>query len=142
MTKIKRVTCSTKLYAYDEQWINKTIEDFCEECSSKLENFRIESHSIIRDKGETEHCEYEGTYTTPDTFDIHIIYSYDCQDLNSYLCIDKTSIHSDNPRMLNCKADSKKSALFKAVSYFSIRGNSIKESDIVCKELDEISKYE
>lgn len=73
MTKIKRVTCSAKLYAYDERWINKTIEDFCEEYSSKLDNFRIESHSIIRDKGQTEHCKYEGTYTTPDTFDIYNI---------------------------------------------------------------------
>lgn len=141
MNKAKRIFLSATLYSCEEDKIHREIQDFCERESEDVDNFKFESHSIIKNEGQNEYCRYEGSYRTPDTFDINIVYSCDYHELDLYICIDKTSLNDEHPRSVQFRADSEKNALFEAKCYFSVRGSiDIKESDILCLKLEDINK--
>lgn len=143
MSKIKRVFSSEDIYSYEERYIHSDIEKFCEEKSNELLNFKLESHSVLMSPGQTSHCLYEGTYTSPDSFTTYIVYSYDIEDDETFLCIDKTSINSEKPLILKIKATSKEKAINEFIYHASYKKSKpISKEDVLCENIDDILVYE
>lgn len=140
MSKVKRVTYTEWIYSYEENNIIKDINKFCEEKNNEVLNFRLESHSIIKNQGETSHSLYEGTYTSPNSFDIYITYSYDeDDDLSTYICTLNKDIPYCDTLLFKCEADRLTSAIFKAKNYFSNKLNiKISDKDVICTLLEDI----
>ena len=143
MDNFKRITRTESIYSYEESDIIKDIDEFCEEKSNEVLNFRLESHSIIKNPGKTSHSLYEGTYTSPDSFDIYITYSYDEEDdFSTYICTLKKDISYHETLFLKCEAECLMSAIIKSKEYFSRKLNmKLSDDDVICKLLEDIPEY-
>lgn len=143
MDKLKRVTYTEWIYSYEENNITRDINKFCEEKSKEVLNFKLESHSIIKNPGETSHSLYEGTYTSPDSFDIYITYSYDEEDdLSTYICTLKKDIPCCDTLLFKCEAERLTHAIFKSKNYFSQKLNvKLSDDDVICTLLEDIPEY-
>lgn len=145
MNSYKRITCTEWIYAYEENNIIREIDKFCEEKSKEVLNFRLESHSILKNIGSTSHSLYEGTYTSPNSFDIYITYSYDYEEddtMSTYICSLRKNTYSNDTLLFQCQCETLIEAIYQSTNYFSrILGIKVRDKEVICTLLEDIPKY-
>lgn len=143
MINYKRITCTECIYAYEENKIVRELDKFCEEKNKEFHNFRLETHTILKNIGETSHALYEGTYTSPDSFDIYVTYSYDDveDNMSTYICTLKQDTYSNDILLFQCESETLINAIYQATNYFSRKlGLHVRDNEVICTLLEDIPK--
>ena len=104
MEKTKKIFYTDYLYANSLDETNKLIEEFCEVKSEEHKNFKLVSHSITIETNTGTYYEFNEEFKIPDTYIIHIVYSFDLEDLETYLCINLLTIDTSHPYIVKFKA--------------------------------------